>query len=381
VSAESADSADSSESADDITEATEETSGSDSTDENLYHFLTKTLFGFYNKSHRPPEWVIEYVENVSLYRQDACKSRCYSMDDRTDAIRKVLGERQPVNIAMGLNLHYNPSGFQKAFGFGGYCSGYTELINEQGIGPTTRLPPNISVYCYTPMQHGTSYIGHQHVMNSIGVALDTKEQPDYKVLIKKSDEERLSEIKRVVHESYQCFLACAQDLNIDRIAICHLGGGAFSTEFSNLCEGNYIEMVWLPVVSKLLNEEGKFLKEIRLLSSKMNEDEESQENLKSLNVLLKKGICKVTHGGSIPGAANKESSDKVLFQNAWDPHSIAGNGNKADKSLDGFFGRSSAISVLTFPITNPFIALRLLSKPSLFPLSRLMSESLWISID
>jgi len=44
-----------------------------------------------------------------------------------------------------------------------------------------------------------------------------------------------------------------------------------------------------------------------------------------------------------------------LFQNAWDPHFVAGNGNEQDFSLDGFFGRSSAISVLTFPPTNPFI--------------------------
>jgi hypothetical protein len=47
--------------------------------------------------------------------------------------------------------------------------------------------------------------------------------------------------------------------------------------------------------------------------------------------------------------------DKILFVNAWDPYSLVGNGNNMDDSLDGYFGRISAMSILCWSITNPYI--------------------------
>jgi len=47
-----------------------------------------------------------------------------------------------------------------------------------------------------------------------------------------------------------------------------------------------------------------------------------------------------------------QNLDKVLFVNAWDPYSLVGNGNNMDNSLDGYFGRISAMSILCWSITN-----------------------------
>ena len=44
-----------------------------------------------------------------------------------------------------------------------------------------------------------------------------------------------------------------------------------------------------------------------------------------------------------------------LFVNSCDPHSIFGNGNSMENSVDGYFGRSTAISILAWPLTNEFI--------------------------
>ena len=44
-------------------------------------------------------------------------------------------------------------------------------------------------------------------------------------------------------------------------------------------------------------------------------------------------------------------SDK-LFMNAWDCWSVPGNGNALDPTLDGYWGRSSAISLLCSPLCN-----------------------------
>lgn len=45
----------------------------------------------------------------------------------------------------------------------------------------------------------------------------------------------------------------------------------------------------------------------------------------------------------------------VVCMNAWDPHSVVGNGNSIDDSLDGFFGRYSAMAYLCSPKVNPHI--------------------------
>ena len=47
--------------------------------------------------------------------------------------------------------------------------------------------------------------------------------------------------------------------------------------------------------------------------------------------------------------------ETTLWVNAWDCWTIIGNGNTGDDSLDVFFGRYSAMSVLGWPKTNPAI--------------------------
>jgi hypothetical protein len=47
-----------------------------------------------------------------------------------------------------------------------------------------------------------------------------------------------------------------------------------------------------------------------------------------------------------------EELDKRVFVNAWDCWSALGNGNFSDRSADGFWGRSTAISLLGWPISN-----------------------------
>ena len=51
---------------------------------------------------------------------------------------------------------------------------------------------------------------------------------------------------------------------------------------------------------------------------------------------------------------NKDLGNR-LFVNAWDCWSMPGNGNSWDGSADGFWGRSTAISLLCWPLSNPQI--------------------------
>ena len=61
--------------------------------------------------------------------------------------------------------------------------------------------------------------------------------------------------------------------------------------------------------------------------------------------------------GLSPSTTSKwtKDLDDRLFVNAWDCWSMLGNGNRADNSADGFWGRSSAIALLGWPKSNPHI--------------------------
>lgn len=56
--------------------------------------------------------------------------------------------------------------------------------------------------------------------------------------------------------------------------------------------------------------------------------------------------------GPFPNGILRASLAESLVVNAWDPHSICGNGNAVDRSLDGYVGRHTAVAVLTWPVVN-----------------------------
>ena len=57
--------------------------------------------------------------------------------------------------------------------------------------------------------------------------------------------------------------------------------------------------------------------------------------------------------GYFPKCLNKcKNLDNMLFVNAWDPWSFAGNGNEYDNSLDGHIGRHTMVALLCSPLSN-----------------------------
>ena len=304
--------------------------------------LINELHAIYLQRYAPPNWIINFFESHE-YLKCAKNVVCYSTKNNKAEIYKLITHRQPVNISM--HAYYDTIKMAQIFGFDGSISGYTELFNN-----TQKMPPNLGIYCYTPVIIPDSKtIYYRHVFNSIGIALDDRNQPDYKFLFDKDELKPSSKeiISNRLEESYMYLLACAEQNNLSKIAICHLGGGAFSRLYPG-GSLDYLNDIWLPTVTRTINNHGGFLNEIRLLGA--NNDTALQD-LKSKLIL-----SNVVFGGRVPFDIVGEDSKDILFQNAWDPHSIAGNGNSSDNSLDGFFGRSTAISVLTFPQTNPYLS-------------------------
>ena len=73
---------------------------------------------------------------------------------------------------------------------------------------------------------------------------------------------------------------------------------------------------------------------------------------KIVEKIINEYSCNYEFVGKIPKILNDENT---LYQNAWDPHSMVGNGNYGDNSLDGYFGRHTGIHFLCWPQTNPNI--------------------------
>jgi hypothetical protein len=97
-------------------------------DDNVYAATARRLFSIYKEGCEPPNWVLAFM-NTPKYVDYARRARCYTADGRTEDVRKVLTERQPVNMTMG--SHYDGEVMQFSFGFGGDVSGYTDLVRAQ----------------------------------------------------------------------------------------------------------------------------------------------------------------------------------------------------------------------------------------------------------
>ena len=98
--------------------------------------------------------------------------------------------------------------------------------------------------------------------------------------------------------------------------------------------------------------------------NKLNENPEPNYYIKGHNdkLTLDDNLIKtlqtktdIEYTGVIDEIKNLQGN-KICYINAWDPHSIAGNGNENDNSLDGYIGANSAVSLLSWPPSNPVLA-------------------------
>ena len=296
----------------------------------------KQLASVYPERYAQPSWTIDLVGSP-LYMKLAHNVVCYTMDTRTELVKKVLLERQPVNI--GMELLYNVDLMVKTFGFGGGKSGYTLACTH------TALAPNIAVYCQTPVFNDNLV----HVINSVGFAFDNDEQEDYKYFLEAKYDANYSELVNALSKMYQMVFKCAKDHKLHKIALAFVGGGAFSYKFPGGSEA-YYEHVYIPALKIVLtNPDNAHVTHVGLLGA-----DSMPSSDKKCKTLIKKCGFKYKDYGYVPAAL---TDPNTLYQNAWDPHSIVGNGNAGDRSLDGYFGRSTAMGMLCFPPTNPYITI------------------------
>ena len=272
-------------------------------------YLAKSIYKIYYDGFQFPKWSLQY----KLYHKyDFNRVMVfYNKTDNLNDVIKLVIQREPCNI--GMKRCYDNKLLNKLFGwsYGAYDIGM----------------PNIAIYCYTDIITPKKKNIKVNIINLIGYAFDDINQPDF---ISFS-----TDVKIIIEKYEKMWLyvySCAIKLNIKKVHIFNVGGGTFAGHLT----GKFVDTIFV----KAFNKTKKLLID------------------NNIQIIGENDIINGLQSVKIPFIFDDLSQNDVndiLYINAWDPWSLIGNGNNSDKSLDGFFGRSSNLAILGWYITNPYM--------------------------
>ena len=302
--------------------------------------IAKLLHSLYRYNFAFPVWVVEPRGWKQHHFSKAITF--YSSKDELDDVVTECVEREPVNI--GMNRRGNGAMIQQKFGWA--TGGYAKSTG-------THLMPNIAVYCQANVQVRHKSIGSFHVLNLVGLAFDSMDQPDVLYFLGKqprSEKLRLFIQSHLLSAIILCYenmwnyvRACIESLkslnrtSIQRVVLSHIGANNFAS-LLGLNEQQFIATIENPAIANL-----------KSWMQSANVELIEFPNGSYFNVKDATDLQKAPATLNFPQGWERTT----LFLNAWDPWSIIGNGNEQDCSLDGFWGRMSNMSVLGWPLTNP----------------------------
>lgn len=330
-------------------------------DDSKYIDNAQKMFVIYSKGYSPSKISLDWMSDPKLagnflFENAARETTAYVVDkeERTDLVMQLLTEREPVNI--GMSRSYDLGQLLKHFGYD--VSAYSKL------GGAQFLPPNLAVYCYTPIWINTDFdsslgdfVAFAHVINMIGLAFDSFDQVDYQYFKAQEKPVLLENMRNMFVKSFQC----AIDKKLSKIFIAGIGCSAFATYYSSLHQGNgnFTREIFYPALQLALDDWASHLAAngIDEIISFGDIDVGSNVQMKVCDKISLKSLSGNSYRvPDIFSTLKTEGYDlnRCLFFNAWDPHSMIGNGNFCDYSLDGFFGQASAMAWLGWPLSNPW---------------------------
>lgn len=304
------------------------------------------LLGLYSSpTFAFPRDSIRYLyDQPNMIRELGPRVRVYAPSGTQGEVTKLVERREPANI--GMVEYYDRAALMQAFGWD--KSYYRTHFETQGT-----LAPNFGVYCHTPVHVSATPItpGNYdqvtftaqspmvHVYNAIGLAFDSQQQPDYQYVFKMPSEEARKRFVLAVYTNlFHRAFRCALDLRLSTIVLSAVGANNFATYYPQLRDPAY---VFMPALERARREAAYSGKITFMGISEAREWQRVREEYGSI--------------GFFPANISNVDTATTLFVNAWDPHSIVGNGNAEDRSLDGFMGRTTAMGLLCWPPSNNYM--------------------------
>ncbi len=210
-----------------------------------------------------------------------------------------------------------------------------------------------------------------HLYYTCGPAFDSEEQVDYKYYLTTDTNNNVSitpqrekELIKFMEEVINGAFICAsqnQNTNITEIVMPLISCGAFAKKYP----GGKIEFfnkIFLPAFKNSFNRNIEKLKngKVKTISTIGNNTIMNlmlSEYIKTLSFSDNENF-KSNAYGMVPDIFFDDNINKfknALFVVPGDPNSAGGNGFLADPSLDGSFGANTALNILAWPPTNPYI--------------------------
>jgi predicted NAD-dependent protein-ADP-ribosyltransferase YbiA (DUF1768 family) len=372
------------------------------------------LYSCYETKFKPPAWALQMYDDP-VFCQNQKNVVVYTLSALDENFYTVSNKRVPTNICdynyytgqgetdnknlLFANYGHSKSGYHEVF----------EKYNRQQLGP------NIALWCETRFRPAdydktTSLIMSLldrfrkcltiSVLNVVGFSFDSISQPDYIYYVKNDNMSLfgndLVDVFRLMFRAWACHKA-----KNDTMILSEFGSGAFSTNFPH-GKASYIQdffYVALWTAWKELNpmqrpknmgmmggKSASFKKRLcetdPYITQQMVDDECHHDHSRILWLNKACPEAGVFVCGLFPDIVFDKiyqpdpqneplwwkivetdiqihsqiiSLSESMFVNAWDPHSIVGNGNAGDQSLDGYMGRCTEMAALSFSGTNTAI--------------------------
>ena len=232
---------------------------------------------------------------------------------------------------------YNADALQDAFG---YRTAYYGSLAQQ----SRRLPPSLAVYTHARVGAPGPNQVKAHILHAIGLAFDSPTQPDYRLL--QSNQVNCLAFYRLL---FRIVFKCADNrLGVDSTVVLSLvGGNNFATCYPG-GKRQFWHQIWIPALQSHLTSFPSHSSRIRGMGF-------PSTFLTMLGQVLPLIRDRFKGNSRFPEILGRHDLCRTMFVNAWDPWSVAGNGNTSDNSLDGFVGRHSNVGILSSLLTNPFL--------------------------
>jgi hypothetical protein len=297
--------------------------------------------------------------------------------DRKDYedVKCCVTEREPVNMSM--RQYFYSKKLDEIYGYrnSGYCKLFESYRETKSI-------PQYCLYTKALIDLNNRGIGYKniHIVNLIGLSLDSPMQPDYITYEKYfNGQVRDSNFILPFYTSmWQLFsnavtVIKAEDPAVNSVRIFNVGGGNFCRIYRDIygIENFFIAFVeaFSTIVDASLNSHNNltinaleikgltpFSKDIIKAYKACITDADKRAALRPISE--NRSISEVhlfDTSYRIPASITEKETNECIFANAWDSHSILGNGNFNDKSLDGYFGSNTNIALVGTPAVNPYI--------------------------
>jgi hypothetical protein len=279
----------------------------------------------------PPEWIGKnYIEEFDRYAHEAKLFVDAGAD--LELAKLVASQREPVN--MGYEQCYNKKEMQSNFG-------YSESLYGRHYEAEKKLAPNIGVLTICPVNVDGKKQEEAMIYHAIGAALDSARQADYKEFMPKGEANVTGLIKFYVSVFEKIFVA-AKQCNAEGVVMSLVGGDAFAKLYPGGAKQMH-QKVWNPAFENVWGRHKGKMK-LALMGGNKATSTDAGIYLTGLGA---------EDAGMYPSLVPKY--EKWLLVNAWDCHTIPGNGNEGDNTLDGYIGRTSAIQYFGWGIANPLL--------------------------